>query len=170
MHFVKTYSPIDRRREFQFSSYCEVNSNSLKFQDLQVLKFEFRDSIYYLCSNLTLMSLLKRAIQYTKPYRSSFFIAIVCNFMYAIFNVLALAFMMPILNILFDEKSEPILEKPVYSGKILELKDFASDYSAFFMQQMADESGPIKILLISCVSFIILFFFRNIFSYMSEFF
>ena len=116
------------------------------------------------------MSLLKRAIQYTKPYRSSFFIAIVCNFMYAIFNVLALAFMMPILNILFDEKSEPILEKPVYSGKILELKDFASDYSAFFMQQMADESGPINILLISCVSFIILFFFRNIFSYMSEFF
>ncbi len=116
------------------------------------------------------MSLLKRAIQYTKPYRSSFFIAIVCNFMYAIFNVLALAFMMPILNILFDEKSEPITEKPVYSGKILELKDFASDYSAFFMQQMADESGPIKILLISCVSFIILFFFRNIFSYMSEFF
>ena len=116
------------------------------------------------------MSLLKRAIQYTKPYRSSFFIAIVCNFMYAIFNVLALAFMMPILNILFDEKSEPILEKPVYSGKILELKDFASDYSAFYMQQMADESGPIKILLISCVSFIILFFFRNIFSYMSEFF
>ena len=116
------------------------------------------------------MSLLKRAIQYTKPYRSSFFIAIVCNFMYAIFNVLALAFMMPILNILFDEKSEPILEKPVYSGKILELKDFASDYSAFYMQEMADESGPIKILLISCLSFIILFFFRNIFSYMSEFF
>ncbi|MGB6082935.1 ABC transporter ATP-binding protein [Moheibacter sp.] len=116
------------------------------------------------------MSLLKRAIQYTKPYRSSFFIAIVCNFMYAIFNVLALAFMMPILNILFDEKSEPITEKPVYSGKILELKDFASDYSAFYMQEMADESGPIKILLISCIAFIILFFFRNIFSYMSEFF
>lgn len=116
------------------------------------------------------MSLLKRAIQYTKPYRSSFFIAIVCNFMYAIFNVLALAFMMPILNILFDEKSEPITEKPVYSGKILELTDFASDYSAFYMQQMADESGPIKILLFSCISFIILFFFRNIFSYMSEFF
>lgn len=116
------------------------------------------------------MSLLKRAIQYTKPYRSSFFIAIVCNFMYAIFNVLALAFMMPILNILFDEKSEPITEKPVFSGKILELTDFASDYSAFYMQQMADESGPIKILLFSCISFIILFFFRNIFSYMSEFF
>ena len=116
------------------------------------------------------MSLLKRAIQYTKPYRSSFFIAIICNFLYAIFNVLALAFMMPILNILFDEKSKPILEKPVFSGNILELKDFASDFSAFYMNQIAVNNGPIRVLLVSCVAFIILFFFRNIFSYLSEFF
>lgn len=116
------------------------------------------------------MSLLKRAIQYTKPYRSSFFIAIICNFLYAIFNVLALGFMMPILNILFDEKSKPILEKPVYSGKILELKDFASDYSTYYMNQIAIDNGPIQVLLISCVAFIVLFFFRNIFSYLSEFF
>lgn len=116
------------------------------------------------------MSLLKRAIQYTKPYRSSFFIAIICNFLYAIFNVLALAFMMPILNILFDEKSKPITEKPIYSGNLLELKDYASDYSAYTMSQIAMESGPIQVLLISCIAFIILFFFRNIFSYLSEFF
>ncbi len=116
------------------------------------------------------MSLLKRAIQYTKPYRSSFFIAIACNFLYAIFNVLALAFMMPILNILFDEKSRPILKKPVYSGNLLELKDYASNLSSFYMNQIAEENGPIRVLLISCVAFIILFFFRNIFSYLSEFF
>lgn len=116
------------------------------------------------------MSLFKRAIQYTKPYRSSFFIAIACNFLYAIFNVLALAFMMPILNILFDEKTKPILVKPEYSGNLLDLKDFASDYSSFFMNQLATESGPLQVLLISCISFIILFLFRNIFSYLSEFF
>lgn len=116
------------------------------------------------------MSLLKRAIQYTKPYRPSFFIAIICNFLYAIFNVLALMFMMPILNILFDEKSKPILEKPVYSGKILDLKDFASEFFAYYMNQIAVDHGPIRVLLISCVAFIILFFFRNIFSYLSEFF
>ncbi len=116
------------------------------------------------------MSLLKRAIQYTKPYRPSFFIAIVCNFLYAIFNVLALMFMMPILNILFDEKSQPILERPVYSGNILDLKDFASEFSAYYMNQIAVNSGPIRVLFVSCVAFIILFFFRNIFSYLSEFF
>lgn len=116
------------------------------------------------------MSLLKRAIHYTKPYRPSFFIAIICNFLYAIFNVLALIFMMPILNILFDEKSKPILEKPIFSGSILDLKDYASEFSAYYMNQIAVDDGPIRVLLISCVAFIILFFFRNIFSYLSEFF
>src|SRR5690606_1831712 len=91
-------------------------------------------------------------------------------FFYAIFNVLALAFMMPILSILFEEKTEPITSKPVYSGNLLDLKDFASDYSAFYMDQFALENGATQVLLMSCVAFIILFFFRNIFSYLSEFF
>lgn len=116
------------------------------------------------------MSLFKRAIQYTKPYRSSFVIAIACNFMYAIFNVLALAFMMPILSILFDEKKEPITEKPVFSGNFLDLKDFASDYSGFYLSEIAQQSGPLTVLMYSCIAFIVLFFFRNIFSYMSEYF
>lgn len=116
------------------------------------------------------MSLFKRAIQYTKPYRSSFVVAILCNFMYAIFNVLALAFMMPILSILFEEKAKPITTKPVFSGNLLDLKSFATDYSSFYMNQIAMESGALQVLLISCISFIILFFFRNIFSYLSEFF
>lgn len=116
------------------------------------------------------MSLFKRAIQYTKPYRSSFVIAIACNFMYAIFNVLALAFMMPILSILFDEKKEPITEKPVFSGNFLDLKDFASDYSGFYLSEIANQSGPLTVLMYSCIAFIVLFFFRNIFSYMSEYF
>src|SRR5690606_24754686 len=104
------------------------------------------------------MSLFRRAIQYTKPYRSSFAVAILCNLFYAIFNVLALAFMMPILNILFDEKTKPILEKPVFSGNFLDLKSFASDYSGFYMNQIAMESGALKVLLISCIAFIVLFF------------
>ncbi|MFA7688447.1 MAG: ATP-binding cassette domain-containing protein [Moheibacter sp.] len=116
------------------------------------------------------MGLFKRAIQYTKPYRSSFAIAIACNFLYAIFNVLALAFMMPILSILFEEQTEPITTKPIYSGNLLDLKDFASDYSGYYMHQISLESGPIQVLLVSCVAFIVLFFFRNIFSYLSEFF
>ncbi|HLV23190.1 MAG TPA: ATP-binding cassette domain-containing protein, partial [Moheibacter sp.] len=110
------------------------------------------------------------AIQYTKPYRSSFAVAILCNLFYAIFNVLALAFMMPILSILFEENTTPITTKPVFSGNFLDLKQFASDYASFYMNEIATQSGSLRVLLISCVGFIVLFFFRNIFSYLSEFF
>src|SRR5690554_6256768 len=115
------------------------------------------------------MSLFKRAIQYALPYKSSFFIAIAFNFMYAIFNVLALAFMMPILSILFDEKQKPITTKPEFSGNLLDIKSFATDYFGFYMQEIALENGPLRVLLISCVLFIVMFFFRNIFSYLSEY-
>lgn len=116
------------------------------------------------------MSLIKRAIQYTRPYRFSFVIAILCNLLYAIFNVLALAFMMPILSILFEEEADIITEKPVFSGNMMELKDFGTDYANYYMNIITEQEGPIQVLLYSCIAFIVLFFFRNIFSYFSEFF
>ena len=107
---------------------------------------------------------------YVKPYRSSFAVGIVFNFLYAIFNVLALAFMMPILSILFDEKKEIISEKPVYSGNILDAKDYLSDFFGYQMQQIGLENGEVRVLLISCLLFIFLFLFRNICSFFSEYF
>lgn len=107
---------------------------------------------------------------YVKPYRSSFAVGIVFNFLYAIFNVLALAFMMPILSILFDEKKEIISEKPVYSGNLLDAKDYLSDFFGYQMQQIGLENGEVRVLLISCLLFIFLFLFRNICSFFSEYF
>ena len=73
------------------------------------------------------MSLTKRAFAYAKPYRSSFVIAIIFNLLYALFNVIALAFMMPILSVLFGEKNTDVIAKPVYSGDFGDLKQFFSD-------------------------------------------
>jgi len=116
------------------------------------------------------MNLLKRALLYVKPYRSSFSVAIFFNFFYAIFNVLALAFMMPILSILFDEKRVAITEKPIFSGNLLNLKDYLSNFFGYQMNQISAESGPVRVLLISCLLFIFLFLLRNICSYFSEYF
>ncbi|MGB3453946.1 MAG: ABC transporter ATP-binding protein [Moheibacter sp.] len=116
------------------------------------------------------MNLLKRALLYVKPYRSSFSVAIFFNFFYAIFNVLALAFMMPILSILFDEKKVAITEKPVFSGNLLNAKDYLSQFFGYQMNQISADSGPVRVLLISCLLFIFLFLLRNICSYFSEYF
>ncbi|MGB6092260.1 MAG: ABC transporter transmembrane domain-containing protein [Moheibacter sp.] len=116
------------------------------------------------------MNLLKRALLYVKPYRSSFSVAIFFNFFYAIFNVLALAFMMPILSILFDEERVAITEKPVFSGNLLNAKDYLSQFFGYQMNQISANSGPVRVLLISCLLFIFLFLLRNICSYFSEYF
>lgn len=114
------------------------------------------------------MSLYKRALNYIKPYKASFATAIFFNILYAIFNVVALAFMMPILSILFGEKKNETILEPIYSGKITDLKEYFSDYSGYYMQEIAQTEGPIYVLAISCILFIIAFFFRNIFSFLSE--
>lgn len=114
------------------------------------------------------MSFNKRALQYIKPYKTSFGTAIFFNVLYAIFNVVALAFMMPILSILFGEEKNKVFSKPVFSGKISGLKDYFSDYSSYLMSEITQTEGPIYVLAISCVLFIVAFFFRNIFSFLSE--
>lgn len=115
------------------------------------------------------MSLRKRALTYVKPYRTSFAIAIIFNVLYAIFNVVSLAFLMPVLQILFGEDKDKIITtEPVYSGKITDLKDYFSDFSSYYMNELSQENGALYVLAISCVLFIISFFFRNIFSFLSE--
>lgn len=116
------------------------------------------------------MNLIRRALQYIQPYKGSFSIAIIFNFLFAIFNVLALAAMMPILGVLFDEKKTPLLTKPIFSGNLFDIREFLSDYGAFYMQKIASENGELSVLLISCIVFILLFLFRNICSYFSEYF
>ena len=114
------------------------------------------------------MSLTKRAFSYAKPYRTSFVTAIIFNLLYALFNVIALAFMMPILSVLFGEKTTGVIAKPIYSGDLGDLKQFFSDYSAYYMNELSQTEGPVYVLAISCVIFIIAFLFRNIFSFLSE--
>ena len=114
------------------------------------------------------MSLYRRALTYIKPYKASFATAIFFNILYAIFNVVALAFMMPILSILFGEKKNETILKPIFSGNITDLKDYFSGYSGYYMQEIAQTEGPIYVLAISCILFIVAFFFRNIFSFLSE--
>ncbi|MGV0926242.1 ABC transporter ATP-binding protein [Empedobacter sp.] len=114
------------------------------------------------------MSLIKRAFSYAKPYRTSFVTAIIFNLLYALFNVIALAFMMPILSVLFGEKTTGVIAKPIYSGDLANLKQFFSDYSAYYMNELSQTQGPVYVLAISCVIFIIAFLFRNIFSFLSE--
>ncbi|MDK7375912.1 ABC transporter transmembrane domain-containing protein [Weeksella virosa] len=116
------------------------------------------------------MSLVKRALGYIKPYRKTFIIAIFFSIVYAVFNVIAMAFIMPVLGILFGETNQAVLQPPVFSGNISDLQAYISQYFAYYSTYFAEEKGPVFVLMLSCVAFIVSFFLRNVFSYFAEYF
>lgn len=116
------------------------------------------------------MSYYRRAIQYILPYKSSLLAGIFFNILYAIFNIVAMLFFIPVLNILFDKETEKILTKPVFDGKIFSIGNYLKDNFNYFIQQIQTEKGPEYVLLITCIIFISMFFLRNIFNYFSEFY
>lgn len=115
------------------------------------------------------MNYYKRAIDNILPYKKSIAAGIFFNILYAIFNIIAMLFFMPVLNILFDKESKKIDTEPVYQG-ITSLGSYLSDTFNYHIQQLQIEKGPEYILLITCILFISMFFLRNIFSYLSEFY
>lgn len=115
------------------------------------------------------MSYYKRAIDNILPYKKSIAAGIFFNILYALFNIIAMLFFMPVLNILFDKKAEKIKAEPIYEG-IQSLGTYLKDSFNFYIQQLQVEKGPEYVLLITCIMFITMFFLRNIFSYFSEFY
>ena len=115
------------------------------------------------------MNYYKRAIENIVPYKKTIAAGIFFNILYALFNIVAMLFFMPVLNILFDKKTEKIEAKPVYEG-ISAAGTYLKDSFNYFIQQLQIEKGSEYILLITCVLFITMFFLRNILSYLSEFY
>ncbi|SHE68251.1 ABC transporter ATP-binding protein [Chryseobacterium takakiae] len=115
------------------------------------------------------MSYYKRAIDNILPYKKSIAAGILFNVLYALFNIIAMLFFMPVLNILFDKETEKIDRQPTYEG-ISKAGTFLKESFNYQIQQMQIEKGPEYILLITCILFISMFFLRNIFSYLSEFY
>lgn len=115
------------------------------------------------------MSYYKRAIENILPYKKSIAAGIFFNVLYALFNIVAMLFFMPVLNILFDKETKKIDSPPIYEG-VSNAGTFLKDSFNYNIQQLQIEKGPEYILLITCILFISMFFLRNIFSYLSEFY
>ncbi len=116
------------------------------------------------------MNYYKRAISYISPYKSTLATGILFNILYAIFNIVAMLGFMPVLNILFDKENPRVETKPVFNGDIFSSGTYLKDSFNYFIQELEANRGPEYVLLITCIMFITMFLFRNIFSYFSEFY
>ncbi|WP_308991193.1 ABC transporter ATP-binding protein [Mariniflexile litorale] len=108
-------------------------------------------------------------LKYAKPYKKHALGHIISNIFYALFGALSFVALIPMLDILFEEKdNKKAIIKPVYNG-ISSLKDFYKDYLSYHVNLYA-ENDPQKALLLVVSLIMVLFLLKNIFGYLANYF
>jgi len=115
------------------------------------------------------MTYLKKILQFAKPYKRFAILNIISNVFYALFSTLAFISFIPMLRVLFQEE-KPINTKPVWNGEFGSIKDFANDYSNYFLNQQVEQYGEVAALVSICITVIVLFFLKNLFNYLALYF
>jgi subfamily B ATP-binding cassette protein MsbA len=114
------------------------------------------------------MKYFKKIIRFARPYKMYAVGNIISNIFYALFGTLSFISLIPMLDVLFKENREPITEKPVYTN-FSELKDFAFDSLAYYIQDIAGNDDS-KALLIVIGLVLIFFLLKNISNYLALYF
>ncbi|MEM1339060.1 MAG: ABC transporter ATP-binding protein [Bacteroidota bacterium] len=113
-------------------------------------------------------NMLKKLLRFARPYKLYGLLNILCNVLYAIFNVLSIIIFIPTLGILFKNQEE-VYQKPVFDG-FSNLKSYAEDSLNFFLTEKVAQDGPMAALVFICLASIVIFFFKNLFRYAAMYF
>ncbi|MDG4946709.1 ABC transporter ATP-binding protein/permease [Weeksellaceae bacterium KMM 9713] len=116
------------------------------------------------------MSPFRRILEFAKPYRIYFVLSIVFNVLYSLMAIVSITSILPILKILFDnvkkEDLEPIDTTAADVSLFDELQHDATIYVADLMQQY----GQLTVLAWLCAVTVVMFFFRNFFRYIAQYY
>ncbi|MGY6649918.1 ABC transporter ATP-binding protein [Wenyingzhuangia sp. IMCC45574] len=113
------------------------------------------------------MNNFKRFVRYAIPYKSTAFLGIFFNILYALFTTLSYVILMPMLNVLFGD-TEKILIKPIYPGIKHLSKNYLSDLLNYYVTLTNQNQGPEQTLIYLISSVVIVFLLKNIFAYLGR--
>jgi len=114
------------------------------------------------------MNYFKKILRYAYPYKKFAFLNIFFNILYALFSTLSFVALIPVLEIIFSEKREPIA-RPVYEG-LSSAKDFAQEYLNYFIIENINNHGEFKVLMGMVGIIIGLFLLKNLSNYLAMFY
>ena len=114
------------------------------------------------------MNYFKKILRYAYPYKKLAFLNIFFNILYALFSTLSFVALIPVLEIIFSEKRDPIA-RPVYEG-LSSAKDFAQEYLNYFIIENINNHGEFKVLMGMVGIIIGLFLLKNLSNYMAMFY
>ncbi|HOW30534.1 MAG TPA: ABC transporter ATP-binding protein [Bacteroidales bacterium] len=111
------------------------------------------------------MKKLKILLKYAIPYKWYALLNIIFNVFGAMFSLVSLASLIPVLNILFKQ-SEPVTTLVPWS---LDTKVVFNNLSYYISQEIT-RNGATHTLMIICIGIVVLFFFKNFFRYLALFY
>lgn len=107
-------------------------------------------------------------MRYVYPYKRFAFLNIFFNILYALFSTLSFVALIPVLEIIFSEKREPIA-RPVYEG-FSGVKDYAQEYLNYLIIENIDQYGEFTVLMAMVGIIIGLFLLKNLSNYLAMFY
>ncbi len=108
-------------------------------------------------------------LRFVKPFRKDLILSIIFNILLAIFSLVSIAMLIPVLDIIFQQVEPPSRAMPEYSG-MGNLKDYFKESLNFKLYNWSLIYGKKKLLFYVLLVTGALFFFKNLFRYLVEFF
>lgn len=114
------------------------------------------------------MNYFKKILRFALPYKKYGLLNILFNILYALFGTLSFISLIPMLQVLLKQ-TEAVRLKPVYENAI-GLKEYLEDSLNYFINMQVDQHGEGYVLGIMVGIVITVFFLKNVFGYLANFF
>lgn len=114
------------------------------------------------------MNYFKKILKFVIPYKKYGLLNILFNILYALFGTLSFISLIPMLTVLLKQV-EPIRSKPIYE-QAESMKGFLEDSLNYAINTKIDAHGEVHVLGIMVAVVIVVFFLKNLFGYLANFF
>lgn len=114
------------------------------------------------------MNYFKKILRFALPYKKYGLLNILFNILYALFGTLSFISLIPMLQVLLKQ-TEAVRIKPVYEDAV-GLKEYLEDSLNYFINMQVDQNGEGYVLGIMVGIVITVFFLKNVFGYLANFF
>jgi len=114
------------------------------------------------------MEYIKKLSKYILPYKKYALYNIAANVLYALFSILAMVSLMPMINVLFGENKKQTI-KPIWNG-IRKIKPYLEESLNYLITTTSNEHGPQRALMYMVALIISLFLLKNLFNYLGLYF
>ncbi len=108
-------------------------------------------------------------LRFIKPYRKDLILSISFNILLAIFSLVSVAMLIPILDIIFQQVEPPSTPIPAYEG-LGNIKEYLQALLNHKLYAWSSTYGKKQLLFYVLVFSTILFFFKDLFRYLAEYF